>query len=88
MLGGRPVRLEEGEDVRRAQSSGECPGVRRTLRRGLVGMELWVGGGTRDEKPLDGGPRFGRGERIGGDMSPPPAVIEGVAWTGFDRGGP
>lgn len=79
MLAGRPVRFAEGEEVRRAQSRGECPGVRRTFRRGLVGMELWVGGGARDERPLDGGPRFGRSERIGGGMSPPPAVMEGVA---------
>jgi len=72
--------LTEGEDVRRAQSSGECPGVRRTLRRGLAGMLVCVGGGARDE--VDGGPRLGRGERIGGAMRP------GEAGVGSRRGGP
>ena len=65
------MRLAFGELVSRAQSRGECPGVRRTLRRGFVGMELWVGGGAREEREVVGGPRLGRGERIGGDMRPP-----------------
>lgn len=72
------MRLMEGEEVRCAQSRGECPGVRRTFRRGLVGMELWVGGGARVEGLLDGGPRFGRGERIGGGIKPPLDAIKGV----------
>jgi hypothetical protein len=33
----------------RAQSSGEWPGERRTLRLGFLGMEEWVGGGARPE---------------------------------------
>ncbi len=55
------------KEVRRAQSSGLWPGVRRTFFRGLVGMLLWVAGGVRD---VDVGLRFGRGPRAGGAMSP------------------
>jgi hypothetical protein len=62
--------LAEGDDERYAQSRGLWPGVSRTLRRGLVGMELCVGGGVRDEV---GGPRFGSGGRMGGDKCPPAA---------------
>jgi hypothetical protein len=54
-----------------AQSRGEWPGVRRTFLEGLAGMEECVGGSIReeprDEEPM--GDRFGRGERMGGDMS-------------------
>lgn len=69
-----------GEDERCAQSSGEWPGVRRTFRRGFVGMELCVGGGAREE---EGGPRLGRGERRGGGIR-----LEGEGWMAFNRGGP
>lgn len=37
--------------ARRAQSSGECPGSRVTLREGLVGLLECVGGGARVEVP-------------------------------------
>jgi hypothetical protein len=47
-----------GEEVRRAQSRGEWPGVRRTFLRGLAGIEVCVGGGAR---PEDIGFRFGMG---------------------------
>ena len=40
----------------------------RTLRRGLVGMDEWVGGGAREEEVDGVGTRFGRGEREGGGM--------------------
>lgn len=71
--------MTEGEEVSRAQSSGECPGVKRTFRRGLAGMPVCVGGGAREE---DGGPRLGRGERMGGAMRPGEVGVE------FKRGGP
>ena len=87
MFGGRPVRLTLGEEERCAQSSGEWPGVRRTFRRGLVGMELCVGGGAReDEREGASGPRLGRGERMGGGINPAP--LEDMGWTAFSRGGP
>lgn len=72
MAGGSPRRLAVGEEERRAQSRGEWPGVRRTLRRGLMGMEVCVGGGRREpeEGCEEGGPRFGTGHRVGGAMSP------------------
>lgn len=60
MFSGRPRRLAVGEDERRAQSRGEWPGVRSTARRGLAGGVVCVGGGA---SPLEGGRRFGRGER-------------------------
>lgn len=71
-----------GEDVRRAQSSGEWPGVKRTFLRGLVGMELCVGGGAREEDMLEGA-RFGRGDRMGGGV-----VRAGEGWRAGRRGGP
>lgn len=49
-------------EVRRAQSRGEWLGVSWTFRRGLVGMEVWVGGSARE---FVGGVRFGAGERFG-----------------------
>lgn len=69
MSTGRPRRFAVGEEERRAQSKGEWPGVRRTFRRGFVGMDVCVGGGAREEEVL-GGPRLGRGDRVGGAMSP------------------
>lgn len=73
------------EDERRAQSSGEWPGVRRTLRLGLLGIEECVGGGAREkedeEKEGGAGRRFGRGERDGG------GDIREDAGTGLRRGG-
>ena len=80
------MRLALGELVSRAQSRGECPGVRRTLRRGFVGMLLCVGGGAREDE--EGGPRLGMGARAGGGIKPAPFVTERVGWTGFKRGGP
>jgi hypothetical protein len=83
--------LAVGEDVRRAQSRGEWPGVRRTLRFGFVGGAEWVGGRARDEDEF-GGPRFGRGPRDGGAMRPPRAggairPAAGVGWSlGVPRG--
>jgi len=77
--------LAFGEEVRRAQSRGEWPGVRSTFSRGLVGIELCVGGRAREELDFEVGERFGRGERRGGDMR----LSEG--WrvgTGFNLGGP
>lgn len=65
---GRPRRSAPGDEDRWAQSSGEWPGVSRTLRRGLVGMEEWVGGGAREEAVDGAGRRLGRGERKGGGM--------------------
>lgn len=60
-----------GEEDRRAQSRGLWPGVKSTFLRGLVGIEVCVGGGAR-EKEVVVGVRFGSwiGERIGGDMRP------------------
>ena len=58
MLGGRPRRFAEGEEERRAQSRGLCPGVKRTFFRGLVGIEVCVGGGARLKDPCVG-VRFG-----------------------------
>jgi hypothetical protein len=70
--------LAVGDEERRAQSRGLWPGVRRTFFRGLVGMELCVGGGAR-EKDEFVGVRFGSwmGERIGGGIRP--AVPWGLA---------
>lgn len=72
--------------VRRAQSSGEWLGVRRTFLRGLVGIELWVGGGAREGAVSEEvGVRFGRGERLG--MGPREgAMREGVVGRAFSRG--
>jgi hypothetical protein len=81
--GGNPRRLDVGLEERRAQSNGEWPGDRTTFLRGLVGMELWVGGGARLAK--EEGVRFGRGERMGGDMRPEEGWRVGM---GFNRGGP
>jgi hypothetical protein len=81
--GGNPRRLDVGLEATRAQSNGEWPGDKRTFLRGLVGMELWVGGGARLAKEV--GVRFGRGERMGGDMRPEEGWIVG---RGFNRGGP
>lgn len=49
-----------GEEERRAQSNGECPGVNWTFLRGFVGTAEWEGGGAREE-----GPRLGSGPRGG-----------------------
>jgi hypothetical protein len=83
---GKPRRLAVGDEERRAQSSGLCPGVRRTFLRGLVGMELCVGGGAR-EKEEAVGVRFGSwmGERIGGGIRP--AVPCGFPPDAGGRGG-
>jgi hypothetical protein len=82
--------LTDGELQRRAQSRGEWPGVRRTLRRGLAGMELCVGGRAREddeaEEEEDGGPRFGRGER-GGSVSSPAVPGPGGGCRVGRRGG-
>jgi hypothetical protein len=83
--GGNPRRLDVGLEERRAQSNGEWPGDRTTFLRGLVGMELWVGGGARLAKEEEVGVRFGRGERMGGDMRPEEGWRVGM---GFNRGGP
>jgi hypothetical protein len=40
--------------------------VSRTLREGLLGMDVCVGGGAREDDVEEGGRRFGRGERDGG----------------------
>jgi hypothetical protein len=71
------------EEERRAQSSGEWPGVRRTLRLGLLGIEECVGGGAREKEDEEegAGRRFGRGERDGG------GGIREDAGTGLRRGG-
>jgi hypothetical protein len=67
--GGSPRILELGLLDMEAQSRGEWPGASSTLFRGLVGMELCVGGGWSD----DGRPAFGErltaGERRGGVRS-------------------
>ena len=75
--------LEEDEE-RRAQSRGEWPGVRSTLRLGLLGMDVCVGGGAREneEEEEEGwGRRLGSGEREGGGIR----VDAGT--TGLRRGG-
>ena len=67
-----PRRLTLGLDVNAAQSNGECPGSRTTLReefRAAGARVLLVGlllGGTRKDDALDGGgrregPEFGLG---------------------------
>lgn len=59
---------KDGDEVSRAQSRGEWPGVRRTFFRGLVGGALCVGGGERVVL-VEGGPRLGSGEgREGGGI--------------------
>lgn len=85
MEGGNPRRLDVGLEARRAQSKGEWPGDKRTFLRGLVGMELWVGGGARLAEEEEAGVRFGRGERMGGDMRPEEGWSVG---RGFNLGGP
>ena len=94
-MGGRPRRLEEGEEERRAQSRGEWPGVNKTFLRGFAGMVVCVGGGAR---PLDEGLRLGKGVvrdgggikedaweggglRLGGPRTPPEA-----RWAEFAAG--
>lgn len=57
----------------------------RTLRRGLVGMVVCVGGGARDDPEREGGPRFGRGARRGGGISPPPETCGWRAGMEFSR---
>lgn len=76
-----------GEEVRRAQSRGEWPGVSKTFLRGFAGMEVCVGGGAR---PVDVGLRFGKGACVrfgaglaGGAMRPE----EEDCGMGFKRGG-
>lgn len=63
--------MAEGEEVRRAQSKGEWPGVRRTFFRGLVGIAECVGGGANENEDFVG-VRLGSwiGERMGGDIRP------------------
>lgn len=80
--GGSPRRLACGSLVRRAQSRGEWPGVRRTFLRGLEGMEVCVGGGVReeeggevDERLEEAGVRFGSGPRGGGDIRDAVALV-------------
>jgi hypothetical protein len=65
-----------GEEVSRAQSRGEWPGVSKTFLRGLVGMEVCVGGRASEEELFDG-ERFGRGERMGGGAIRPAATGRG-----------
>lgn len=84
-----------GEDERRAQSSGEWPGVSCTFLRGLVGGAEWVGGGARPPVGvllLGFGVRFGSGRvREGGSMRPADREGEdggGGVGRGFRRGGP
>ena len=60
---GTPRRFAFGASDNFAQSRGECPGVSPTFNLGLGGIELWVGGGAREKLP----PRFGAGDRDGGD---------------------
>lgn len=79
--GGRPRKLAVGEEARRAQSRGECPGSSWTFRRGFAGIEECVAGGRSDDDEAPGGPRLGRGERRGGAISP------ALGW-GLRRGGP
>lgn len=80
-----------GEEVSRAQSSGEWPGVSCTFLRGLVGIALWVGGGASEnvdgEELLAPGPRLGRGPR-GPDDACPMLRNAGWACTVACRGGP
>ena len=59
--GGRP-RRSAGEADTRAQSNGEQPGSRSTLREGLAGFVVCVGGGARPgDSDEEGGPRLGSG---------------------------
>jgi len=69
--GGNPRRFADGDEERRAQSSGLWPGVSSTFLRGLEGTEVCVGGGAR-EKVAFVGVRLGSwiGERMGGDIRP------------------
>lgn len=88
--GGRPRRLEVGEEVRRAQSRGEWPGVSSTFWRGLRGGAVDDGGGKRE---VVVGVRFGRGREREGGSSRPAAVREGEGEGGgigrvLRRGGP
>lgn len=79
---GRP-RRSVVEEVRRAQSRGEWPGESRTLRVGLLGMDVWLGGGRREDELEERGRRLGRGERDGGGIR----EEEGSGETGPRRGG-
>lgn len=60
--GSTPRRSAFGPEMR-AQSRGEWPGVRSTLRLGLLGLAECVGGGARPPNDDEGGPRFGTGPR-------------------------
>lgn len=51
VLGGRFRRSDVGLLARRAQSSGEHPGSSVTLRDGLLGLLLCVGGGASVDVP-------------------------------------
>lgn len=62
MEGGRLRRSALGPEMR-AQSSGEWPGVRITLRLGLEGLAECVGGGRSEEEEEGVGPRLGTGPR-------------------------
>lgn len=66
MPGGRPERLAAGEEDRRAQSKGECPGSSSTFLRDFDAGAFGVGGGPSELE----GPRFGNGEgRTGGGIN-------------------
>lgn len=91
MPGGRLRRSEVGELARRAQSSGEWPGSRITLRDGLAGLVECVGGGASVEVP---GCRAAEARLLGGARPPPPPPREGpgesideLLLTPFSRGG-
>lgn len=88
--GGRPRRFACGFLVRQAQSSGECPGVKRTFLRGLEGMELCVGGVAREVGGAMG-LRLGSGPGGGGGIKDAVAfVVRGFTlnWKLGSRGGP
>jgi hypothetical protein len=88
--GGRLRRSEVGELARRAQSSGEWPGSRITLRDGLAGLVECVGGGASVEVP---GCRADEARLLGGARPPPPPPREGpgeseeLLLTPLSRGG-
>lgn len=85
--GGRPER-DAVVEHRRAQSRGECPGVKRTFLWGLDGGAVCVGGGV---SPIDveGGPRLGSGEGRGGGAIKYPFPFEGATDCGeADAGAP
>lgn len=89
MPGGRLRRSEVGELASRAQSSGEWPGSRITLRDGLAGLVECVGGGASVEVP---GCRAAEARLLGGARPPPPRdgpgeSIDELLLTPLSRGG-